>query len=44
LSADAFERCFEIVLDGVSPFLTLPAGEISPVVTDDQLEPARFRH
>jgi hypothetical protein len=25
-------------------FLALPAGEISPVVADNQLEPARFTH
>ena len=34
-SADAFESCFQVILDGVSVFLTLPAGEIASIVTDD---------
>ena len=42
--ADTFERSLQIVLDGVAMFLALPAREISSVVTDNQLEPARFSH
>ena len=42
--ANPFECFFEAILNGVAVFLALPAGEIPPVVADNQLEPARFTH
>jgi len=43
-AADPLECCFQLILNGVAVPLALPTSEISPVVTDDQLEPARFTH
>jgi len=42
--AHPLKRRFKLVLDGVLVFLTLPAGEICSVVTDNELKPPRFRH
>jgi len=43
-AADSLKGSFQVILNGVAVFLALPASEISPVVTDNQLEPARFTH
>ena len=42
--ANPLECRFEAILNGVAVFLALPAGEIPPVVADNQLEPALFTH
>ena len=43
-SANPFECLFEAILNSVAVSLALPAGEIPPVIADNQLEPARFTH
>ena len=42
--ADSLKCGFQVVLNGVAVPLALPTRKISPVITDNQLEPARFTH
>lgn len=37
------DRAFQMILDGVTVFLALPAGKMRAVVGNDQLKPLRHR-
>ena len=41
LAKNAFKRALDVILDGVAMRLTLPAGEWSAVVCDDEFQPTR---
>src|SRR5438445_7437109 len=41
LATDMMKRALQLVLDRVSVCLTLPAGEMHPVIGDDQLQSLR---